>query len=259
MAPIKVQGWDVSLNHSGFVELTDGEMTNFWYITELAGSAARHPNGHRLKLPAFKDDNGKTDRQRRSMARLVWNEEFINKYLMASKPDYVGIEDYAVTAEYATHQLGEIGGCARLICWKSGLPFRLHDPRSVKMFATHNGQASKEDMEDSALDRWGVDFNKYNQPISKATASRPNPKQNHATSEDLADALAIAQLVWTEVQLRFGLIQLQDLHPKEIQVFNRVTKTYPVSLLSRDWIQNESANDPVGENGDGDGITIIRR
>jgi hypothetical protein len=88
----------------------------------------------------------------------------------------------------------------------------------------------------SVCDRWGIDFSTFNQPKSKPTKKRPDPKQNRTTSEDLADAYSAAKLIWTEYQLRNGLIDLKDLHEKEIQVFNRTTKSYPVNILGREWI-----------------------
>lgn len=231
---IVVQGWDLALNHSGYVELTNGKLTDFWYITSQAGSAARSKkHGYRLVLPKTKD------RQIRSVARLAFIREFIVRNVIKKRPDYVGIEDYAIRAEMGAHYMGEVGGLARLICWAAGLPFRLHDPISVKMFATHDGTCQKDLVEERVEARWGVDFSDFNQPKPKASKRNPEPKQNRTTSEDLADAFAIAQLIWAEYKLRNGSMLMKDLHPKEIQVFNRVTKTYPISLLSREWIHKE--------------------
>jgi len=235
--PIKVHGWDVALNHSAFVELTDGALTDYWYVTNIAGSASRSKHGHRLIVPKTKE------KQVMQIGRLAWLEHFMDKkVLVPSQPDYVGIEDYAIRAEQGAHYMGEIGGIARILCWFRGVKFRLHDPISVKMFTAHDGTCQKDSIERAVKNRWGMDFSKFNLPAAKPTASKPNPKQNRTTSEDLADAYAIAQMVWTEVQLRSGHVLMQDLHPKEVQVFNRVTKTYPVSLLDREWIQNPDGN-----------------
>lgn len=231
---VKVHGWDVSLNHSAFVELIDGKLSNFWYWTDAAGSANRSKeHGHRLMLLKTKE------RQTKAMARLAFAEDFMDKtVLQPNMPDYVGIEDYAIRAEQGAHYLGEVGGIARILCWFRGVNMRLHDPISVKMFTAHDGTCQKDRIERAVLERWGVDFSEYNQPAPKPTKRNPDPRQNRTTSEDLCDAYAIAQMIWTEVQLRAGRVALADLHPKEIQVFNRVTKTYPISLLDREWIVN---------------------
>lgn len=231
-------GWDLALNHSAYVELTNGKLTNFWYITERAGSANQHKNGIRLVYPA-KIKKTK-DVHFKSISRLAFIRETIVRKIIKNRPDYVGIENYAYGAEQGAHQMGEVGSIARMILWSAEIPYRLHDPLSVKMFATHDGSCSKEYVRESVEKRWGISFDEYNQPLKAPTKNRPDPKQDLTTSEDLSDAFAVAQLVWTEVQLRNGWIALSDLHPKEIQVFNRVTKTYPVSLLAREWICKES-------------------
>lgn len=228
---IVVQGWDLALNHLGVVELTNGELSNFWYITSKAGSAAKSKK-HGTRLVLVKT----SDRQIKNVSRLAFLRNFLAEIIINNRPDYVGVEDYAVRAEQGAHFMGEIGGQARIVLWSSSTPFRLHDPISVKMFATHDGTCQKDLVEEKVSERWGVDFSEYNQPRSKPTKKRPNPKQDRTTSEDLSDAFAIAKLVWAEYRLKNGLIKLKDLHPKEIRVFNRVTKTYPMSLLDREWI-----------------------
>lgn len=228
MSEILVQGWDISLNHGAVVQLRDGVLDNFWYWTDQAGSADRgKANGFRIPI------NAKADRHQKAMERLAWIEKWLDKnILVPTQPHFVGVEDYALRADQGAHQLGEVGGVARILLWFRGVHFRLHDPISVKMFATHDGTAQKDSIEAAVAERWGWTFDDFNQPAPA------RGKQNRRTSEDLADAYAIAQLVWTEIRLRSGHLRLDELHAKEVQVFNRVTKTYPTSLLSREWIHN---------------------
>lgn len=234
-----VHGWDLALNHAGFVELTDGVMTDFQYVTDLAASAGRSKE-HGIRLPLFKSK----DRQQRAMERLAWWEHFIDKKLLiARQPNYVGIEDYALDASHGAHYKGELGGIARILCWFRGISFRLHDPISIKMFTTHDGTVrTKDEVERKVLKRWKQDFSKFNQPLAKPKTTGKHagkqPKENRTTSEDLADAYAIAMLVWTEVLLRRGELKMSILHEKEVRVFNRVTKSYPVNLLDREWLTN---------------------
>ena len=236
-SPIKVLGADLSLNHGAIVELTDGVLTNFLYYTELAGSAAKSKKrGHRMP-----NQSATKDRQVRQMVRLAWLENFLDKSVFVPlAPDYVGIEDYALDSDRGGHHMGELGGTARLLCWFRGIKMRLHDPLSVKMFGAHRGNADKDQMEAAVKERWGVDFVPLNQPPAVPTKKNAAPKENRQTSQDLADAFVIAQLVWVEVQLRRGSLLLADLHEQEVRVFNRVTKSYPISLLDRDWIYNEA-------------------
>jgi Holliday junction resolvasome RuvABC endonuclease subunit len=225
----KVLGFDLGLNHGAVIELTDGKLTWLGYYTDSASAAERCSDAHRMKLEKT------NDRQINSMMRLAWLENWLDKHvLIPRRPDYVGIEDYAIRAEQGAHYLGELGGIARILVWFRGIPLRLHDPISTKMFATTDGTAKKDLVEECVRTYWGHDFSQYNPPINPKTG-----KVNRQTSEDLADAFAIAQLVWTEVRLRAGEITTADLdHPKRIQVFNRTTKTYPTNILGREWIHN---------------------
>lgn len=232
----KVLGMDISMNHGAIVELTGDKLTNFWYYTEYAGSAAKSKKrGFRLDPEILKIK----DKHAKGMKRLVWVEDFIGTVLSASNAEFAGIEDYAIRAEQGAHYLGEVGAVARLQCWHNGVKFRLHDPTTVKMFAAHDGTCAKDAVCRAVVDRWGVDFEPLDQPPPQPTSKVPNPKQNRQTSEDLSDAYVIARMVLVEAQLRMGEINMSDLHEKEIRVFNRTTKTYPVNLLDREWICNQ--------------------
>lgn len=249
----RVHGFDVSLNHGAVYELTDGKPTWFAYYTNVAGSAALG-KGQGFRLPAM-PTNG--DKQLYQMERLAWIEHWLDKeVLVPRRPDFCGIEDYALRAEQGAHQLGEVGGVARILFWFRGVSFRKHDPISVKMFATHDGTAQKDLVELSVKERWGLDFGKYNAPPppapKKGKRAGQQPKQSRTTSEDLADAFAIAKLVEVERLIRAGKLGLDELeHDKARQVFNRVTKTYPTSLIGREWIRN-----PNGGYGSPDAVKI---
>ena len=232
MAPTVVMGMDLALNHAGLIELKDGEPSWFRYVTSQAGAAKQSKkHGVRLKLDV---PTKFRDKQHLAAIRIAWWENFLWQVLEERQPDYVGIEDYALDATQGAHQLGELGGVARLLLMVHDIPFRLHGPGTVKMFAAHHGGAGKNRMEEAVRERWGVDFREFNQPIS------PNAKKGQDTTvcEDLSDALAVAKMVWAEVQLRRGDITTSDLeHEKEIQVFNRTTDVHPVNLLNREWIR----------------------
>lgn len=225
---IRVAGVDASLNHGGVALLVDGKLKDFAYYIDAAGAAARNKRGERLVMFESKPP----DIQRKQMSRLAWVESFYLRTFARMKPDYVAIEDYALGAAHGSHYTGEIGGLLRMICWKAGYKFRLHDPLSLKMFVAHNGAAQKDQIEEAVKERWGVSFGALN-PIP------PKGKMvNRTVSTDMADAYSLAQMGWTEVQLRNGSVSMKDLHPQECRVFNRVTKMYPRSLLDREWICN---------------------
>lgn len=228
-----IVGIDLSLNH-GAATLLDGKgnFVDCAYFTQNAGSAkqAEPPVATRLRV----QDKKREENQQYKMWRLCWVRTWLETIVLDRwKPKYVGIEDYALRVENGAHQMGEIGGIARMLCWDRGVHFRLHDPISVKMFATHDGTAQKDLVERKVKEKWGLDFSKYNgPPPKKGTASR-------CTSEDLADAVAIAKLVRMEIQLRSGKLAMSVLHAKEVQVFNRITNSYPTNLLGREFIVNK--------------------
>ena len=103
---VKVIGMDLALNHGGFVQLVDGELDDFWYITDRAASAAlSKEHGIRLKLLKSKD------KQMRAIHRLAFLEKVLDqRILVPNQPDLVGIEDYALGMDQGAHYMGEIGG-----------------------------------------------------------------------------------------------------------------------------------------------------
>lgn len=226
----RIHGWDISLNHGAVVELVKGKVERFAYYTDIAGAAGAHPNGSRLDIPT---PTKQPDRQVRSAMRLEWVSRWLDEILRTWRPDYVGLEDYAIRAEQGAHYLGEIGGQARRALWSAGVSFRLHDPIAVKMFVAHDGTAQKDLIEATVKKRWRLDFSHCNAPRNPKTKKEPA----RTTSEDLADAVGMAHLVWAELLVRTGELKLSELHEKEIQVFNRTTKANPINLLGREWLK----------------------
>lgn len=216
---MKIQGWDISLNHAGIVEFTDGVLSNFWYVTRKKSIYKRlGVNGYLLDIAKSEDPHIE------SIVRLnVWRD-LLDRHIDNTKPEYVGIEDYAYGKAMRAHQIGEIGGLARMACFNKGVMLRLHDPLSIKMFVTGNGLSKKDAMVSAVKNKWGISFSNY------------DSEKGTEVQEDLADAFGICMLIKTEIDLRNGTIQLKDLNEKEIKVFNRCTKTFPISLLGRDWI-----------------------
>jgi len=215
---------DLSLNHGAIVELIDGNINDICFWTNKAGQS-KMTGGTRLSI--IKSE----DRQNVSVRRLVFIRDYLKDQIENRKPDYVGIEDYAIRAEQGAHYLGEAGGIARTVCWDAGVKLRLHDPCSVKMFATLNGNCPKENVAPIVRERWGLDFTNF------CPESKKGGAEDTTTSGDITDAYILARLVWTEVQLRAGTFLLSSLiEEKERRVFQRMTKTYPVNLLDREWI-----------------------
>lgn len=230
---VVVQGWDISLNHGAVVQLRDGALDGYWFYSDKAGSVARaKKHGARVELPT---PTKQPDKHIRSIIRLDWVSRWIERIPLAQAPGYIALEDYAIGADQGAHYLGEVGGQARRLMWSHGVRYRLHDPIAVKLFVAHDATAQKDLIEASVRDRWGADFGHCN------AVSAGKGKVSRQTSEDLADAFGLAQMAWTEYRLRKGLVHLSSLHEKEIQVFNRTTKAFPINVLGREWIRNACA------------------
>lgn len=219
-----VNGGDISLNHGAIFQLVNGRPSCVVFYTKTVGVAKL--SGGTLLPKAGRNE----DPISFTMRRLAFIEDWITRVNAGEvegmrKADYLGIEGYALRKEQGAHALGEVGAVARLAFWHARIPFRVYGPGSVKKFFSHDGNASKEDMIDVALEREGFEALRYR--VGK----------DDKTAEDAADALAVARLVDTEVQLRRGKVALSDLHKKEIEVFNAATKHQPVNILARPWIQ----------------------
>jgi Holliday junction resolvasome RuvABC endonuclease subunit len=219
----------VSLNHAALILLRDGELRDLFYTTNIKGSADKSKK-RSLFIPVEQMTTkfGK-DKHRILAWRLKFVADALWEKIVQWAPDYVGVEDYALRAEQGSHQLGEIGGVMRWMLFSAGIPFRLWDPTTVKMFVAHDGTCQKDEVARSVQERWDKDFTSFDSGGGKAGPNRQ-------TSEDLADAYGLAQMVWIEAQIRAGKLRLDTLHPKEIQVFNRITKYQPVPAISREWI-----------------------
>lgn len=240
---LRVHGWDLSLNHGGFVELDeDGSIIWFKYVTGVKGAADKG-RGHGIYMPFVATADkmkraGVADKAAMGMARLMWWKQWISSQVVRARtPSHVAIEDYALRAEgNSVYQIGEQGGIARSLCWHYKAALRLHDPLSVKMFGALSGNASPPQLADAIKERTlesGIDFGKFN--FKERTGDTKNPDM---PEYDLSSAYVLAWLALTEVKLRAGSLDARDMHEKQRQVFNRVTKTYPTSILSRDWIKD---------------------
>lgn len=223
-----VLGIDVSINHGAFVTLRNGRLYRFRLVTNRKKIADKMRT-HAVYLEATKAK----DSERRTALRLDFWQRYLDKVISPAH-QYTGVEDYAYRAAQGAHQIGEIGGLIRLRLWRAGVSIRLHDPLSVKMFAAHDGTADKGLMIKSVNERWPETA-----IFSKCSEIRgaQSPEE-----EDLCDAYAIAQMVWTEVRLRRGEIAPSELSEKELQVFNRCTKRWPVSVLGREWLKRRVDN-----------------
>lgn len=234
MNEVRPMGGDLSLNHGAVVRLDpeNGEVVWFSYVTPIKEARRQYGDaGYGIHLPADQLRKQCHDPHRSDLVRLMWWDGIFESWFRQQTPTHFAVENYAYRAQSnSAYQIGEAGGLVRRVAWNAGVKMRLHEPMTVKKFATGNGGADADDVAKSVIDRWWPG-------LGHLTDS--TPKKGFLFGDvvgDLAAAYTVARLLWTELRLRDGTLTLRELDPKQIEVFNRVTKPYPINILSREWI-----------------------
>lgn len=89
------------------------------------------------------------------MPRLKWVLD--SAWNLAEHADLVVLEGYAFARPQFAHQLGELGGIVRFTLWEAGVRYVDIQPKSMKMFATDNGNAGKSDVLVAAVKKLSYD------------------------------------------------------------------------------------------------------
>jgi Holliday junction resolvasome RuvABC endonuclease subunit len=139
--------------------------------------------------------------------------------------DYVAFEDYAYAGKGSVFDIAESTGVLKHLLYNQNKYLRFYAPTQIKMFATNNGIADKPMMIQKYIDTFPS--NPLNIPLDKI---------NDHPFEDVIDAFWITTLLYTELSLRNGHIQLHQLNEQQIRPFNHISKSYKVNLLSQDFI-----------------------
>lgn len=222
---IDILGVDISMNHGAFVLLRNGSILDYRFVTDKAALAKKHKR-YAEYISAVKVK----DMVERDFLRLAFWYAYSNRLFKQLPSEYAGIEGYAYRASQNAHQIGGVASIFRVKAWIRRLKIRLHGPETVKMFGADDGNAAKSEV------RYAM-HEKYPETIMFDEYAHGKGGTAFQIPEDLCDAYAIAKLLWLEIQLRNGLVELKDLHPKTIQIFNRTTKRWPINILGREWIQ----------------------
>lgn len=215
---MKIIGIDQSAKGTAMVSLNNGEFHKMKFYADSIKNAKKFKNEGALVPISVKsgDEYGRMIRLNDLKMQLI-------NFIKEIKPLYIAFEDYAITRQAYNEYLGEVGGILRMIIWNRKIPYRTYDIHSVKFFATNTGNAEKSDMILSAYKEYKMDFTKYG--IARGAAG------------NITDAFYIAKILWTELMLRQGKIELKDLDEGKRKVFIRTTKQRPVNLLNQDFIR----------------------
>lgn len=91
--------------------------------------------------------------------RLAFIREGIREVL-AGEPSisFAALEGYSFDSVNRSFDLGELGGLVRLALYDAGIPFVVVSPKTLKSFVSSNGGATKEQMREAVLKKWGMNF-----------------------------------------------------------------------------------------------------
>jgi len=140
---------------------------------------------------------------------------------------YVAMEDYAFAATGRVYHIGEFVGGLKILLYDSGKMLRMYEPTVLKKFATGKGNSDKVSMCDA-----------YNTiaAASSGLLDLPSLKEYASPKTDLVDAYYATKLLNLELLLRYGFVSLNNLSQTDISIFNRCTKSNPVNILARDFL-----------------------
>jgi len=136
---------------------------------------------------------------------------------------FIAFEGYAFAGSGQLLQIAEVTSIAKQLFYQHNWKIRIHDPLTVKLWATGHGNAEKDLLKKNAIED-GLEI--------------PPFLFNHVISYDICDAYFLMKIMETELQVRKNPMLMNDLNDNQKRIFNRVTKSYPTNLLDRSFIYN---------------------
>lgn len=239
---MKIFGLDISLDHGGAVALNeDGSVFDYLYLTTTKKLFEVDPSHSVFLSKKGKDESKDTFRLRRmqeiSSGLLKFDDRFF--YKVASNL-YFSIEGYSYASKSTSIcQIAELTGYLKHMIFLGGGKIRIHDPLSVKLFATGKGNASKKEVVVHSFDDFPDALIQRKMIKKKGKTSLPPSQwweEYDGPATDIADAYFLARMLYTELKLRSGKLTLDKLPENERRIFLRVTKAYPINLLDRSFI-----------------------
>jgi len=241
-------GLDLSLNHWAMVvqlpgwEIGDEESILGYFVTNVKKFTTTNSTAtaHYLtkKAKGMDKDNYQIRRIQESLDHLLASLDDITVKNKQALTLYVAMEGYSYqSVSSSSAQSAELAGHVKMNLfsrWNASLPtyLRIHDPRSVKMFGTGNGNATKRMM----YKEFSVSAPPVVQSLVPPALFVEKKKDIDGPGTDLVDAYYLSQMCKVEHFVRQGVYTLEKLPEAQRRIFLRVTKTNPVNLLARQYI-----------------------
>ena len=217
-----IVGIDYSKNAPGIVKLHLDDQLNDTNIDWLGFTQTKKNSNDHVLFHHKKQFNNDYD-------KCIWIRERIKNFFLDDNepPKYVAFEGYSYNSTGKVFDIAEGTMCTKLMIYENNIPIRIYDPNSIKKFATGNGNSGKVEM---------IDYFKKYIGLKPNIDKLPDYK---SPTEDIIDSFWCVKLLQLELKLRYGLVQLNDLHLKQIEIFNRVTKSNPENILVQSFLQKE--------------------
>lgn len=235
---MKIIGLDISLDHGGFVALdVDGVVVDYAYLTSVKKSADVDSEHSIFLSKRGKEESKETFRLRRLDEYLEALMAFERRVSVFSVPAYYSIEGYSYASQSTSMcQIAELTGHLKHYLFnKESNKIRIHDPLSVKLFATNKGNCLKKDIVQQAQLVFDIPEGLIKRVVKKNKKKNTQIDEFDGPVTDIADAYFLARMVYRELQVRKGATTLAQLDEGERRIFLRVSKTFPVNLLDRDF------------------------
>lgn len=218
---MKIIGLDNSLSSPGVVkaELDDNlDIINMDYLTFTTVKKYSGGNIIHYKKKDFRSD----------VDEYLYKRDEI--YNFCGDADYMALEDYAFNASGQITKLAESVGSLIVLFYEKYTKIRKYNISIIKIFATSKGNSDKISME-KYYDLYKEEkFNLSYLPMVHEKKSN-NPKDN------IIDAYYIMKMLQIELKVRTGIIRLHELSSDILRCFNRVTKSEPLNLPVRPFIE----------------------
>ncbi len=225
-------GIDLSATRAGVIIMDiDGKVIKSFYVTALKKYLTGDATSAYLPPRPTKMDKGIYAAYRR--CQMAYHA-FLASEVTCSPLSVIALEDYAYGATgRGMFEVVEISGLLRNHLWREDIPLRMIDPMSMQMWALKGGCTKLDRIQAAEKAGYKIPETLYTQKAKKGDVDGPGT--------DLADAYWLADMLRVEVLVRLGKVTLAELNQRQRDIFNRVTKAYPVNLLNRPfvWRQDE--------------------
>lgn len=231
---MSVIGLDLSLDHGGVIVLDDrGEVRDYRALTSVKKYKDIDPDHVFLLTKQEKEEPKETFRLRRMEEYRKYVDRII--WINSDRSGYYSIEGYSYSSQSTSIcQIAELTGYIKQAIFEGGGHIRIHDPLSVKLFATNKGNCLKKDVVKEALKHFIIPEGLIKKTWKKVREEKIEEYDGPAT--DIADAYFLARMLWMELEVRAGRILLSELEEGQRRIFLRTSKHYPINLLDRSFI-----------------------